>query len=351
MSKKIFFFIVLIAPFLFSCEQPEGRYKSENYTLGTFVQVELLTKKENAEAFLKEFNQLSKQQTKDLYAWGNGELVTINTSLKNVDCTPLPVSDDMLSLLMHSKKLSIQSAYLFDPAIKPLIELWGFHRVEEMRKTPPDDVSIQKLLDTSGKISDLEIKENTVCSSKPLELDLGAIAKGWAAHTAIEQLNSNNIENALIGFGGDLIALGMNSNNKKWKVGLKNPNIHWKGFDAPALFEIGNHENTPIAIFTSGDYERQFEHKGKRSHHILDPRTGYPNTDVRSVTVIHSDPILADAAATALHVAGKNWPIIAKQMNLNKVLVLYPNKKAEITPEMVALTTWLDTTYTVKIIN
>jgi len=69
------------------------------------------------------------------------------------------------------------------------------------------------------------------------------------------------------------------------------------------------------------------------------------------LSIIHSDPLLADAAATALHVAGKDWQALAKQIELDKVLVLFPNKKAQITTKMAEITTWLDSEYSVTIVD
>jgi len=260
--KKTYYLAALLL--IAGCARSDATYKAERYTLGTYVQVELIGKKKHAQNFLQAFDQLTEQQTKDLYAWGNGELAAINQYLKQAQCTPVPLSASMLSLLLHSKKMSEKTSSLFSPSIKPLVELWGFHRTEEMRSSPPRNVDIQTTLNRYGNMQDLRIRAKTVCANKPLELDLGGIAKGWAAFTAAKQLHNNHIENALIGFGGDLIALGSRHDGTPWKVGLKNPNINWEGFDAPAVFEIesdnDNAINTTTAIFTSGDYERQFEH-------------------------------------------------------------------------------------------
>ena len=318
-------------------------------TLGTYVKLSLNANANDASNFIQAFDELSEQQTLDLYAWGTGELAKLNESLENKKC--ISPSGDMFELIQQSNDLSIDTNALFDPGIAPLVELWGFHRFEKMRSEPPSQQKINSTLLQYGSIQDLEIsdKEKTICTSIPVKLDLGAIAKGWAGKKSLELLSQNKISNALIGFGGDLIALGKNQENKAWRVGLKNPDIQYVGFDAPAVFTLQS--ETPLAVFTSGDYERQFEHQGKKSHHILDPRTGRSNSDIRSVTVIHPDPVLADALATALHVAGNDWQSLARKLNLKQVLVLFPNKKAQITPDLEAITTWLDDQYEVSIVN
>jgi thiamine biosynthesis lipoprotein len=90
-------------------------------------------------------------------------------------------------------------------------------------------------------------------------------------------------------------------------------------------------------VFTSGNYERYFTWQGKRFHHIIDPRTGYPAEGTRSVTVIDSDATRADAAATALFIAGPDgWFKIARQMGIEQVLLFDDQDRIHMTPAMAA---------------
>ncbi|HSH29145.1 MAG TPA: FAD:protein FMN transferase, partial [Thiohalobacter sp.] len=88
------------------------------------------------------------------------------------------------------------------------------------------------------------------------------------------------------------------------------------------------------SIFTSGDYERYFEVNGKRYHHIIDPRSGYPANATASLTVIHTEAATADAAATALFVAGDAWPRVAAGMGIEQVMRVRPDGTVELTPAM-----------------
>jgi len=130
----------------------------------------------------------------------------------------------------------------------------------------------------------------------------------------------------VINAGGDLSVIGQHK-DRAWNIGIRDPRAN----KILASVEVKNDES----VFTSGDYERLYFYRGKRYHHILDPRTGYPTQDARSVTVIHADAGLADAAATALFVAGsKHWQKTAKKMGLKYVMLIDANGDIHITPAM-----------------
>jgi thiamine biosynthesis lipoprotein len=134
------------------------------------------------------------------------------------------------------------------------------------------------------------------------------------------------IRNAIINSGGDLRATG-SAVGRPWRIGIRNP--HGEG--AMALIETHGDE----AIFTSGNYERYHEYEGRRFGHIIDPRSGYPAEGVQSVTVIHASATTADAAATALFVAGADaWPEVAAAMDVDHVMLLDDQGTIQLTPAM-----------------
>ena len=99
------------------------------------------------------------------------------------------------------------------------------------------------------------------------------------------------------------------------------------------IIELGSHE----AAFTSGDYERFFEYAGQRMHHLLDPKTGRPATHTQALTVLANDPVLADAAATALFIAGpERWRGIAENLGISEVLRIDADGTIEMTAAMSA---------------
>ena len=146
----------------------------------------------------------------------------------------------------------------------------------------------------------------------------------------IDLLRARGIHNAIVNAGGDLRAIGTHG-ARPWHIGIRHPR---KDGILASIDSAGD-----TSIFTSGDYERLFEVNGKRFHHILDPRTGYPATGTVAVTVVHENGAIADAAATALFVAGPaDWADIARQMGIDRVMLVDSEGTIHMTPAMRTIT-------------
>jgi thiamine biosynthesis lipoprotein len=131
---------------------------------------------------------------------------------------------------------------------------------------------------------------------------------------AVALLEQHGIDNLIVNAGGDLCVRGRHG-ERPWHIGIRAPD----GNGVLATLDVEGAR----CVFTSGDYERYFEFEGKRYAHILDPRSGYPADATRSVTVVAGDAALADAAATALFVAGPaEWKDIARSMGVYDVLLV-----------------------------
>ena len=221
------------------------------------------------------------------------------------------ISDqEILSLIETALKVGDESEGAFDITIYPLIERWGF-----FSETPslPDKDEIKKFLEHIGS-SNLTIKNGKLTKrDQKVQIDLGGIAKGYAIKEALKVLKEFQIESALIDAGGDIYALGK-LNGKSWKIGVRNP----RGEGVVGVLEVSD-----MAVVTSGDYERFFEADGVKYHHLLDPKTGYPAEGLTSVTVISSDPVLADAWSTALFIMGKEkgMPLSEKKGDLKIIMI------------------------------
>jgi thiamine biosynthesis lipoprotein len=262
------------------------------------------------------------------HAWKKGGLLgEINDSIANQQA--IPISIEAWSVLQRTTELANASGHRFEPAIGKLVKLWGFHG-ESFNGPPPDAAAIAALVRAQPRMSDLSYQDGRLRSRNPnVQIDLGGIAKGYALDRAIAVLRAHDIENAIVNTGGDLRAFGTHG-SRPWSIGIRDPRP-----DHPPLarIEIQSDES----VFTSGDYERMFEHEGRRYHHIIDPRSGWPARGLHSVTVIHRDAMTADAVATALLVAGPSeWRAIAAQMGIEYVLVVDEQNTLHMTEAMQA---------------
>ena len=195
----------------------------------------------------------------------------------------------------------------FDITIKPVSKLWNIGGENPKVPTQEEIDSVLPLVNYK-KVSFLK---GNVVMDDGMELELGAIAKGYAADEACRILREAGAKDGIVDLGGNVVALGTKT------VGIRNPLSENNG-DYFGVLQI-----TDCAVATSGGYERYFEKDGIRYHHIFDPSTGYPvETDVLSATVVSENAIDADCWSTILFSAGieKAEEYISKH-NLGAVLV------------------------------
>ena len=229
----------------------------------------------------------------------------------------------VLPLLIRAKQIAIDSEHFFNPMLGKLIALWGFHRDNPDDAFVVDLKAIAAIQRDMPSMEDIEMDGIRLRGLHPhLQFDSGGIAKGYALDQAMQTLKTMGIEHALIDAGGDLAAIG--GPQPGWTIGIQHPRATDKPSQLLARFQTIGDEG----VFTSGDYRRFYFQGGKRRHHIIDPRTGFPVAHTIAATVIHSDRVLADAAATALIAAGeRHWRSIARQLGVNHILILTTNGK------------------------
>ncbi|MGD8874998.1 MAG: FAD:protein FMN transferase [Gammaproteobacteria bacterium] len=312
---------------LVGCTAPPADYHQSLFIFGTLVDITLHdVPEEQAETAVAAVDDDFQRMHRDWHAWKpGGELVELNRHLAAGEGTT--VSDFLLPLLLQARTLSIQSDGLFNPAIGRLIALWGFHSDEPPPGPPPSVEAIETLLAGNPDMQALVIKGNQVSSDNPLvQLDLGGFAKGYALNQAIARLRSLGVNNAIVNAGGDLCVTGRHG-DRPWQVGIRHP----QGEGVIAALAVADGE----CVLTSGNYERYREFEDVRYAHILDPRTGWPVRHVASATVIHADGAVADAAATALTVAGPDdWQRIARRMGLVYVMLVDESGTVYLSPAM-----------------
>ncbi len=264
------------------------------FAMGTWVDVEIVeADRASATAALDDVERMLRRFERDYHAWNDGELAALNTAIR--EGRAFEASDGLAGLLAETQRLAAASRGTFDPGVGALVELWGFDDAASAASPPPAP-RIDEWLARGDSIAALQIDDGVVRSdSRTLQIDLGGIAKGEAVDRVVELLRARSIERALVNAGGDVRALGRRA-ERPWRIGIRAPRDD--GLLGAVELEPGE------AVFTSGDYERFFVHEGRREHHILDPATGRPVRHTQAVTVLAADGVTADAAATALLVAG-----------------------------------------------
>lgn len=207
---------------------------------------------------------------------------------------PVKVSDDLFFVLERAIELSRRSKGAFDITVGPFVQLW---RRARLTKQLPTEAELNRARELVGwqKVQ-LDASNRTVKLAVPgMKLDLGGIAKGYAADCALRVLKRFGLCRALIELGGDIVLGDSPPNRKGWRIGILD-----EGGKPEKVIELSN-----CAVSTSGSTEQFVEVAGRRYAHIIDPRTGLGLTKLVLVTVIAKDGITADSLATALCVLGE----------------------------------------------
>lgn len=313
---------------LTGCSQPNPLYEEEFYVFGTSVKVSIWgvpieQARQAVDTMARDFQSMHHRW----HAWEPGPLVDLNKAIAAGQIWTVK-DESLLSLIQQSQLLAQQSEGLFNPAVGQLIKLWGFHRSEFPHyDSLPPATAIAALVASAPTMADIQLQGNQVWSrNRAVQLDFGAIAKGYAIDLEIKKLQQQGINNAIVNAGGNLKVIGQKG-SEPWRIGIRHPS----GQGVLATISVSGEES----VITSGNYERFREYKGVHYSHIIDPRTGMPVRDVTSVTVIDPSGTRADAAATALTVAGlSDWQRIAKKMGIKYVMVVDEAATVYINPAM-----------------
>lgn len=275
---------------IFRLRSPEA-YSSTNYFLGTVNTVTVYSNsKSEAEKILAGCDDTIQDVDNMMSTKIPGsDIYKIN---KNAGISPVEVSDETMYVIEEAIRYSKLSDGVFDVSIGPVSDLWAIG-TPDARVPSESEISEKVSLVDYSKI-EINKENNTVMlPEKGMKLDLGAIAKGYAADKVSEYLDTQNVENAIINLGGNIYAKGYNEDNKEYNIGLKNP-IEGNS-DSFAEVRVSNK-----SVVTSGVYERYVEKDGKKYHHILNPFTGYPfENNLLSVTIISDKSINCDALSTS----------------------------------------------------
>lgn len=208
------------------------------------------------------------------------------------------VDKELFDLIVRAKKVAALTQGAFDISYASMDKIWKFNG---SMNNMPDSIMVAK---ASSKINWQNIlldneAQRVFLKQKGMKIGFGAMGKGYAANKAKVAMQAIvGIKGGIVNAGGDLIAWGKSSKTEGWTIKIADPKDKHKML---AYLQLQNQ-----AVVTSGDYEKFVQFNGKRYAHIIDPRTGYPTTGIKSVTIISPDAELSDALATAVFVMGKS---------------------------------------------
>lgn len=327
LMRSLYVPVLLLLLLLAGCSRP-ALYEAKVYVFGTLADISVWGADEKAaraavDAVAADFQRMHHEW----HAWEPGPLVELNAAIAAGQSAPVPSS--IVPLIERSQEIYLRSEGLFNAGIGRLLNLWGFQSSERPSGPPPSREAIAALLAENPAMTDLELKDGVLRSTNPaVQLDFGGIAKGYAVELALARLRSFGIDNAIVNAGGGLGVIGRHG-DRPWRVGVRHP----QGQGVLASLEVRDGEH----VHTSGNYERFREHEGLRYAHILDPRTGWPVDSITSCTVISRDGTLADAAATALVIAGRDdWHRLAVKMGIKYVMLVGEDGTIYMNPAMAA---------------
>jgi thiamine biosynthesis lipoprotein len=205
---------------------------------------------------------------------------------------PIPISEELFSLIDVSLQFSVASHGAFDITYESVGYLYDFHE----HKHPTEQQIKEHLGAVDYRHVVLDRGARTIKYTVPgVKINLGGIAKGYTVQHEADYLRAHGVEHALLNAGGDTRVIG-DRRGKPWMVGIRHPRLKEQVITRLPLIDE--------AISTAGDYERFFEEDGKRYHHVINPHTGEPTEGILTVTVIGPSGTYTDGLDTAIFVLG-----------------------------------------------
>ncbi len=228
---------------------------------------------------------------------GVNNLKTIND---NAGIAPVKVDEDTMALLNFATQAYYDTKGAVNPMMGSVLSIWHDHRTDALEN--PENASLPNMEElkkakehTSIDLLILNKEDSTAyITDSSASLDVGAMAKGFAADRAVELLKEKGVESAMLNLGGNICTIGTRDWGKSWTIGITDPqNTYQSKADISAV---------NMSVVTSGSYQRYYEVKGVKYNHIIDPDTLMPATRYASVTVAAESSATADMLSTALFI-------------------------------------------------
>ncbi len=215
---------------------------------------------------------------------------------ENAGICPVKVDKEVFDLIERSLRISKVTQGAFDISYGSIDKrFWNFD--VNMKTLPDRDTALQAVRLINYKNIVLNAHDTTVfLREKGMRIGFGGIGKGYAAEMAKRVMQANGVQHGIVNASGDLVTWGHQPNGKPWTVGVASPENRNHSF---SYLDISN-----MAVATSGNYEKYAVIDGKKYSHTIDPKTGYPVSGIKSVTIITTNAEIADAMATPVMVMG-----------------------------------------------
>ncbi|MGD9928041.1 MAG: FAD:protein FMN transferase [Sphaerochaeta sp.] len=246
------------------------------------------------EAFSAAFDRIREIENHMSLHTDSSEIALVNA---NAGKEAVQVSPDTFAVIEKALEIARLSEGAFDPTIAPLVQAWDIGG-ENARRPPDEEIAaLLPLVDYTKVILEPETRE-VYLPVEGMALDLGGIAKGYAADEVKQILLDHGVDKAIVNLGGNVLTLGRKVDGSLWRIGIQDPD---DGRGAYVMIV----ELDDTSLVTSGPYERFLELEGEIYHHILDTTTGFPvESDFTSVSIITQSSFLADALSTSVYALG-----------------------------------------------
>jgi thiamine biosynthesis lipoprotein len=315
--RNFFLLSILLLSILFSPlkslaqNQTSGVFRQSRILMGTSVeitvsQVDPKTAEKAVEAAFQEVERINRLMS---HYRPDSEVSQVS---RHAGEKEVRVSAETLEVIERALYFSRLSGGAFDITIGPVFRLWNFRE----GKIPDGEKLRENLKRVDYRRIRVDRSRSTVYLDDPrMELDLGAIAKGYAVDRAGEVLKKRGVENFLVNAGGDLRVAGRKEKEIPWTIGIQHPRL-----PSDLIVKV---QSKNAGIATSGDYEKYFLKDGERYHHILVPSSGLPARECQSVTILAPTAMEADALATTVFVLGpgKGFALIEEMPNVHALIV------------------------------
>jgi thiamine biosynthesis lipoprotein len=300
------------------------RVSLEDKAMGTHIVLAAFTTPELDEAALRPRLEKALAEIRRLEGlmttWReDSEISRINAAAGKA---PVVVGAETLAVIQKSLWMGERSSGVFDITFEAMHGVWKFDQDHDEKIPGAAAVERARKLIDYRKIKVDSAKSSVLLEQAGMRMSLGGIAKGYAVDAAARVLEAEGVPSYFVQAGGDLYVKGHKPGGAPWRVGVRDPRGRDAG-DYFAMLDVEDH-----AFSTAGDYERGFVKDGKRYHHIIDPRTGYPATASRSVTVWAKDAFTADAIDDAVFILGaeKGLALVESIEDCGAVVVDAQNK-------------------------